>query len=82
MSDGHHILTDDELRTIKMVNDSPKAPYGRPVKTIEDLLNTIYYLKKEKKKWQRIADKRKRLCTKAVEILNEAFTNSEELDDQ
>ena len=82
MNEGHHILTDEELRAIKMVNDSPKVPHGRPVKLIEDLLNTIYHLKKEKKKWQRLSEKRKNLCAEAAKILNTAFNNSEELDDK
>ena len=52
------ILTSDELRSIKQQNDSPKVSYGRPVKLINDLLDTIFFLKKEKKKWQRLAEDR------------------------
>ena len=81
MSKNKRILTDEELQRIKMVNDSPQAPHGRPVKLIGELLDTIYHLKLEKKKWQHLADKRKRLCTKAIEILNGTFTNSEEIND-
>ena len=82
MSKGSRILTDEELQRIKMVNDSPQVPHGRPVKLIGELLDTIYSLKLEKKKWQHLAGKRKRLCEKAIEILNTAFNNSEELDDK
>ena len=52
------ILNDDSLRSIKQENDKPKQTYGRPVRLISDLLETIYFLKKEKKKWQDLANKR------------------------
>ncbi len=52
------VLNDDSLRHIKLENDKPKQTFGRPVKLISDLLETIYFLKKEKKKWQDLANKR------------------------
>ena len=75
------MLSDEELRGIKMVNDSTKVPHGRPVKLINDLLETIYSLKKEKKKWQRLAEKRKTAINKTIDILKLATQNSEETND-
>ena len=67
------ILTEDSLRRIKEENDSPKQVHGRPVKLISDLLETIYHLKKEKKKWQSVAEKRRKSLRKIQEITLEAF---------
>ena len=75
------ILTDAELRGIKLVNDSPKVPHGRPVKLIGELLDTIYYLKQEKKKWQRVAEKRKKGINDAMKALNNSLNYSEDIDD-
>ena len=67
------VLTEDALRRIKVENDSPKQVHGRPVKLIGDLLETIYHLKKEKKKWQNVAEKRRESLRKIQEITMTVF---------
>ena len=67
------VLTEDTLRRIKADNDSPKQVHGRPVKLIGDLLETIYHLKKEKKKWQNVAEKRRESLRKIQEITMSVF---------
>ena len=52
------VLNDDSLKNVKLENDKPKQVFGRPVKLISDLLDTIFHLKKEKNKWQDLAKKR------------------------
>ena len=54
------ILNDVNLAQIKLKSDGGRVPHGYPVSTINDLLDTIYFLKKEKKKWQHLAEKRGR----------------------
>jgi hypothetical protein len=73
------ILNSDSLRQIKLENDKPKQAYGRPISLISDLLETIYHLKKEKKKWQDLASKRGLVLKKIQEdsakclLLNKGF---------
>ena len=67
------VLTEDALRRIKVENDSPKQVHGRPVKLIGDLLETIYHLKKEKKKWQNVAEKRRESLRRIQEITMTVF---------
>ena len=62
------VLNDDSLKAIKLENDKPKQTYGRPVKLISDLLDTIFHLKKEKKKWQDLAKKRGEALTRIQEV--------------
>ena len=52
------ILSENQLVQIKLKTESGRVPHGYPVSTINDLLETVYSLKKEKKKWQRLAEKR------------------------
>ena len=54
------ILSENQLVQIKLKSESGKVPHGYPVSTINDLLDTIYFLRKEKKKWQHLAEKRGR----------------------
>ena len=64
------VLNEGSLRHVKLENDKPKQAYGRPVKLISDLLETISHLKKEKKKWQDLARKR----GEALKKIQEAST--------
>jgi acyl-CoA reductase-like NAD-dependent aldehyde dehydrogenase len=57
------ILSASQLRAIKERNDEELrkgryAKHGYPAHTIQDLLHTIEALKKEKKKWQHLAQER------------------------
>lgn len=57
------ILNASQLNAIRQLNDEELrkgqyATYGYPAHTIRDLLNTVEALKKEKKKWQRLAQER------------------------
>ena len=71
------ILNDDSLRRIKLENDNPKQAYGRPVKLISDLLETISLLKKEKNKWQNLAKVRKEALLKIQVISNKSLTRGD-----
>ncbi len=57
------ILNASQLNAIRQLNDEELrkgqfATFGYPAHTIRDLLNTVEALKKEKKKWQRLAQER------------------------
>lgn len=67
-------LNDDSLRRIKLENDHPKQAFGRPVKLINDLLETISLLKKEKNKWQNLAKARKESLLKIQETASKSLT--------
>ena len=51
------MLTRDQLTSLRQKNERANA-HGWPRQTILDLLDTIDGLKKEKKKWQHLADER------------------------
>jgi len=79
------ILSSSQLSALKQRNDNElrkgkKASYGYPVHTINDLLQTIEHLKKEKKKWQRIATDRKDILTKVNQLTDLSRLNTD-LDD-
>ena len=52
------VLNASDLSRIQMENERPVQVHGRPVAMIRDLLDTIQHMKKEKNKWQAIAEKR------------------------
>ncbi|GAB6176260.1 hypothetical protein JCM16814_11510 [Desulfobaculum senezii] len=57
------ILSAQQLRALRQRNDEELrkgqyAKHGYPAHTIRDLLQTVEALKKEKKKWQRLATTR------------------------
>jgi hypothetical protein len=57
------ILSSSQLRALKERNDEElrkgkHAKYGYPAHTIQDLLQTIEAVKKEKKKWKQLAQDR------------------------
>lgn len=67
------ILSSSQLVALRQRNDEElkkgtRGSYGYPAKTINDLLQTIENLKKEKKKWQRIATDRKDILTKVNDL--------------
>ncbi|PIE69021.1 MAG: hypothetical protein CSA21_04350 [Deltaproteobacteria bacterium] len=57
------ILNASQLSALRQRNDEELrkgkyAKYGYPAHTIQDLLQTVEAIKKEKKKWQRLAQER------------------------
>ena len=61
------MLTRDQLASLRLKNEQATT-HGWPRQTILDLLDTIDGLKKEKKKWQRLADERGRALWKIREL--------------
>ena len=51
-------LTSQQIDAIERVNTSRKGEYNYPATTIEELIDTIRSVRKEKKKWQRLAQER------------------------
>lgn len=79
------ILSSSQLAALRQRNNDElrkgkKASYGYPVHTINDLLQTIDHLKKEKKKWQRVATDRKDILSKINDLTNLSRLNTD-LDD-
>ena len=71
------VLDKNQLRAIRQRNDMEmgrggKSSHGYPKEIIHDLLQTIEFLSKEKKKWQRVAEHRGDRFRKIVEICADA----------
>ena len=62
------MLTHDQLAALRQKNERTTT-HGWPRKTILDLLDTIDGLKKEKKKWQRLAEDRGERLLKIEQII-------------
>lgn len=54
---GGVMLNKDQLAALRLKNEQATT-HGWPRQTIQDLLDTINAVKKEKKKWQRLAEDR------------------------
>ncbi|WP_319584198.1 hypothetical protein [uncultured Pseudodesulfovibrio sp.] len=57
------ILDANQLASIRQHNDEElrrgsRATHGYPARTVQDLLQTVEALKKEKKKWKKLAQDR------------------------
>ncbi len=57
------ILSSSQLKALKERNDEElrkgkQGKYGYPAHTIQDLLQTVESIKKEKKKWKQLAQER------------------------
>lgn len=77
------ILDKNQLRAIRQRNGMEisrggKSTHGYPKEIIHDLLQTIDFLAKEKKKWQRVAEHRGDRFRKIVEICADAAVAPEE----
>ena len=77
------VLDKNQLRAIRQRNEmemgrGSKSAHGYPKETIHDLLQTIDFLAKEKKKWQRVAEHRGARFRKIVEICADAAIAPEE----
>ncbi len=67
------ILNASQLSALRQRNDEELrkgkyAKYGYPAHTIQDLLQTVEAIKKEKKKWQRLAQDRGNSLRKIGEL--------------
>jgi acyl-CoA reductase-like NAD-dependent aldehyde dehydrogenase len=67
------ILNASQLSALRQRNDEELrkgkyAKYGYPAHTIQDLLQTVESIKKEKKKWQRLAQERGQCLRKISEL--------------
>jgi len=68
------ILNASQLSALRQRNDEELrkgkyAKYGYPAHTIQDLLQTVEAIKKEKKKWQRLAQERGQSLSQISEIV-------------
>jgi uncharacterized protein YhaN len=77
------ILSSSQLRALKERNDEElrkgkNGKYGYPAHTIQDLLQTIEAVKKEKKKWKQLAQERGQLVRDVAALVNRAAATSDE----
>ncbi|GFM32438.1 hypothetical protein [Desulfovibrio subterraneus] len=75
------ILNASQLNAIRQLNDEELrkgqfAAYGYPAHTIRDMLHTIEALKKEKKKWQRLAQDRGQTLQAVRDIIGSGSNGS------
>ncbi|GAU07498.1 hypothetical protein [Desulfoplanes formicivorans] len=69
------ILNASQLSALRQRNDEELrkgkyAKYGYPAHTIQDLLQTVEAIKKEKKKWQRLAQERGQTLRRIRDLAN------------
>ncbi|NCD24320.1 MAG: hypothetical protein EOL86_01820 [Deltaproteobacteria bacterium] len=77
------ILSSSQLRALKERNDEElrkgkHGKYGYPANTIQDLLQTIEAVKKEKKKWKQLAQERGQLVRDIAALVNKKIAADEE----
>ena len=65
---GGVMLNKDQLAALRQKNERTTT-HGWPRQTIQDLLDTIDAVKKEKKKWQRLAEDRGERLLKIEQIV-------------
>ncbi|NLW82467.1 MAG: hypothetical protein GXY42_12480 [Desulfovibrionales bacterium] len=80
------ILSSSQLRALKERNDEELrkgkyAKYGYPAHTIQDLLQTVDAVKKEKKKWKQLAQERGRVLQEVVSLTVKAAPTGFDPDD-
>ena len=80
------ILSSSQLRALKERNDEElrkgkHGKYGYPAHTIQDLLQTIDAVKKEKKKWKQLAQERGRALPEIFATAARAVPASSETED-
>lgn len=63
------ILTQQQVEGLRQRHAHAAHGHGYPVGMITDLLQTLHAMHSEKKKWQRLADKRGDALRKALNIL-------------
>ena len=62
------MMNRDQLTALRQKNERTTT-HGWPRQTIQDLLDTIDKVKKEKKKWQRIAEDRTERLVKIEQLI-------------
>jgi uncharacterized protein YhaN len=77
------ILSSSQLRALKERNDEElrkgkQGKYGYPAHTIQDLLQTIEAVKKEKKKWKQLAQERGQIVQEIVALAGKVVSVSGE----
>ena len=65
---GGVMLNRDQLTALRQKNERTTT-HGWPRQTIQELLDTIDMVKKEKKKWQRLAEDRGERLVKIEQII-------------
>ncbi len=80
------ILSSSQLRALKERNDEElrkgkNGKYGYPAHTIQDLLQTIEAVKKEKKKWKQLAQERGKVLHEVVALTLKAVPAASDADD-
>ena len=62
------MMTRDQLAALRLKNER-NTTHGWPRQTIQELLDTIDAVKKEKKKWQRLAEDRSERLVRIEQIV-------------
>ncbi len=80
------ILSSSQLRALKERNDEElrkgkHGKYGYPAHTIQDLLQTIEAVKKEKRKWKQLAQERGKVLQEIVVLTLKAAPPVSDPDD-
>jgi hypothetical protein len=75
------ILDANQLVAIRQRNDEEirrgtRATHGYPSQTMQNLLHTIEALKKEKRKWKKVAQSRGKALAEISEIANKSDNGS------
>jgi len=81
------ILSSSQLRALKERNDEElrkgkHGKYGYPAHTIQDLLQTIEAVKKEKKKWKQLAQERGRVLHDVLTLTIKAAPSSSDAEEE
>lgn len=76
------ILNASQLNALRQRNDEElrrgrHASHGYPAHTIRDLLQTVEAVKKEKKKWKKLAQERGKTLETVREAVNKVLDNGE-----
>lgn len=79
------ILSSSQLRALKERNDEElrkgkHGKYGYPAHTIQDLLQTIEAVKKEKKKWKQLAQERGKALQDIADLTHKLLPGSADED--
>jgi len=62
------MMTSDQLTALRQKNERTTT-HGWPRQTIQELLDTVDAIKKEKKKWQRLAEDRRDRLVRIYQIV-------------
>jgi uncharacterized protein YhaN len=81
------ILSSSQLRALKERNDEElrkgkHAKYGYPAHTIQDLLQTVEAVKKEKKKWKQLAQERGRVLQDVLALTSKVVPAAPDADEE